>query len=72
MRRSDTTPENHKKLDAKCEELIRNKPTSVQNQIRDFQKTLPTRVEANMAEIEFPNMVPANLAHIKSLMTFQI
>ena len=66
MRRADTTPENHKRLDDKCEELMRTKPTSVQNTLREFQKTLPPRIEANMAEVEFPNLVPANLADVHS------
>ena len=65
MRRSDTTPENHQKLDEKCEELLKTKPMSVQTSLREFQKTLPPRVEANMAELEFPNMVPANLAAVE-------
>ena len=38
---------------------------SVQTSLREFQKTLPPRVEANMAELEFPNMVPANLAAVE-------
>ena len=70
-RRPNTTEENHNKLDQKCNEFLAQRSTTIQNNVREFQRTLPTRVPQQVAGalaepiLEFPN-VEGKLAVVNS------